>query len=180
MRSRLRLPPIVRLVSRCGPLAVIRRVMPVVIDALNPISPNGWFRPHVRVEVFKRREPSFADSDSSPSVIRIGMVVSVQTPSPHVAPRVVFRTVTQAMGSFVVAKVVSLTPIALQTAARLSSCAWGYGDMCAAVAYRIPEALTGMLTPVTKSRKDQSALSFSCPILRSTSRHSMNTTMIGL
>lgn len=81
--------PILRLLLWCGPAAVRRLVVPVIVDAINRM---GWrrARPHVRSKVGKVTPP-FANGDSSISVGAGIFCFRRPTPAAHFAPRAICR-----------------------------------------------------------------------------------------
>ena len=83
------LSPIALLLRPCGPIAVVRLVVPVVVSTLKGVL-VGRTRPHVRIEGFKRPAPLGADSNPATAVIsKLFCGRDVLTLS-HVHPRFVF------------------------------------------------------------------------------------------
>lgn len=79
---------VVILFGVCRPTAVRRLVVPIHIDAI-----NGVFRARFTSHVFKEcfvAPPPFANSDTSPSVVRPHLGVRVGASMNHLSPRIVF------------------------------------------------------------------------------------------
>lgn len=103
------LTPVVGLLFRCAPLAIIRGIWLGVIFPLNRCS--SWSRPHIGVEVLKRIEPPLADSDASAAVSWIAFVRWIGATLLHCSPCVVLSGVPHIMRD-----VISVAmPSALQT-----------------------------------------------------------------
>lgn len=85
-----RVAPVATLLRLSGPLAVIRRVRPVIVNALDRMF-RGWLLSHVGIEALKRTDPVIANFDASAAVPCVGGIVLVQAAFFHAAPRLVFR-----------------------------------------------------------------------------------------
>jgi len=145
LRARLGMPPVetpvpavVRLLLRCCPPAVLRRVGAVVVPSIDGVD-RRWTRPHVREEGFEALLPPFTDRDSAAAVLGIVRAVRVSAAVSNSAPSVVLLRVAQAVRALCFRR-----PIALKTPASLdflpevvlSDCCVG-----AAVAPADPEAV---------------------------------------
>lgn len=91
----LRRPPIVGLLFRCGPSAILRRVVAVVVDSIQ--RSVGWTRAHVAIEGFERSAPAGANRDSSASVGLELMKVRVLAALDHAFPTVILAALPHPM-----------------------------------------------------------------------------------
>lgn len=80
--------PITVLLSRCGPSAIPRLVVAVIVNALN--RQVGWLVAHVGIEIHERLAPALAHRYTACSVILKRMVVGILTATNHAGPRSVF------------------------------------------------------------------------------------------
>lgn len=87
---------VVRLLNIIRPSAVLWRVWPIVVDALNRVLWR-WSLPHVGVEVLKGIEPAFTHDNASPAVTRIRRDVGISATRLDVRPTAILRSVDHAV-----------------------------------------------------------------------------------
>ena len=86
---------VIRLLFTGSPFAVVRRIVTVVIDALDGKPFRA--RPHVGVEIFKRLVPSVAYNYAAATIARVRLSFAVIAPFMHSAPDVMFRRMRHAV-----------------------------------------------------------------------------------
>lgn len=84
------IPSVALLFTPGCPAAIFRLVVAVVVNSVDRVL-AGRPRPHVRVEALEGVQPSLANSDSAPSVLRESRPCRPQASGLHVDPRSVFR-----------------------------------------------------------------------------------------
>jgi hypothetical protein len=82
--------PVVTLFSWQRPAAVMRRVMAVVVDAIQLVL-LGWLPAHVGKEAREIDAPLIAHSNPAPTPIGVAAVRRVETAAAHIAPGFIFR-----------------------------------------------------------------------------------------
>ncbi len=87
---------IARLVVATAPTAVVRRVVAVIVHAINRVI-DGRARPHVGVEGGEICAPSVADADASSSVMFVAIRAGVRAAVNHRVPNAVFGGVRHAV-----------------------------------------------------------------------------------
>jgi len=80
--------PIIGILFRCDPAAIIRRIWAIVVNAIK--LGTWWFGSHVGVEIDKGLCPSFADCDASRTVSSITGTRHARTSIAHRVPGVEF------------------------------------------------------------------------------------------
>jgi len=78
------LPSIIRLLFCSRPAAISRRVVAIIVDAVDGIA--GFFRPHVGEEIFEFK-PAFANFDPASAVSVVAANIRVGAALDHASPR---------------------------------------------------------------------------------------------
>lgn len=81
-------PPVAHLLRMRRPSAVLRRVRPVVVDALDRVL--GWTRSHVCEKRIERLAPAVTDCDTASAVELVIASIRIQAARLHGLPRAVF------------------------------------------------------------------------------------------
>lgn len=75
--------------SGSHPSTILRRVISVIVDSVNlMLRSRSW--PHICKKVFKRKAPSFTNTDSTCPIIFVALAVLIMTTSFHAIPDVKF------------------------------------------------------------------------------------------
>lgn len=91
-----RIAAIITLLQRCSPPTVLRRIVPVIVYAINRVS-RRWLRTYVFHEILERMSPSFTYSDTSPTPrFKVGSAWVVAS-SFHAKPASIFTRLAQAV-----------------------------------------------------------------------------------
>ncbi len=80
------------------PAAIPWRVWAIVVNAIQAMI-DRWSWSHIGKKVLKRCSPSFANSDSTSTVSRVGAIVRFVTANVRLSPGMILRTARQAMFS---------------------------------------------------------------------------------
>ncbi len=78
----------------CGPAAIARLIIAVIVNAINRVF-AGWSPPHVVKESQERHLPSLAYSDASAAVQAVIRSIRFRASSPHRPPCIVFWSATE-------------------------------------------------------------------------------------
>lgn len=89
--------PIVHLFQGRCPTAIVRRVWTAIVFTLKRVFSRGAW-PHVIVEVRKGINPAFTNRDALGDVFSVRGVRDYAASTPHRSPRLIFSTLTQAVG----------------------------------------------------------------------------------
>lgn len=133
---------IVRLLFRCGPVAIIRRVTGVVLAALNRVM-SRWSRTHVGIEGWEI-VPAVTNRDASAAIVLPTVSFRIGTAPFHQRPYAIFSRCSQAVCGFH-----RLHDFSMNTTAALRiafSQTRRHRDCCAtAIAPTFPGRFTGLL-----------------------------------
>lgn len=89
-------PCVSRLLSKCGPTAIVRRVWAIVVDAVNGVL-RRRLRSHVGQESLEGVAPTVTDSDATPAIVLKSRRVRIQATSFHGFPCSMFWSACQAV-----------------------------------------------------------------------------------
>ena len=130
------LAPVVALLKRCRPSAILRAIWSVVVDAIQRVL-GRWLRPHVGQEGLKASLPPSAHRNTTAAPFFVAMMRAPEATGLQVAPRVVFRRSSIAPASVAVLQVGLSGQVGMQAAATLrgarSHVSAARADACAAV-----------------------------------------------
>lgn len=83
------LSSILGLLFPCGPPAITRFIVAVIVDAFHGETRRPW--PHVIIKLLKGTQPFFANLNASAPIPLIGSVTRINTAILHICPYMVFR-----------------------------------------------------------------------------------------
>ena len=81
-----------------SPNAILGAIVSIVIDAFHGITASRFFT-HIRIEVFKRVQPSFANFDSTTAMRMVFVIFGIVASSFKIAPRLIFQALAQIMSA---------------------------------------------------------------------------------
>lgn len=84
------------LFASCGPTAVIRRIVAIIVDAIERVFWR-WARPHVAVKRHEVIAPTLADIDTPTAVIGVIRSLLVEATRLHASPCLVFWRLTPSL-----------------------------------------------------------------------------------
>ncbi len=102
------------LLLACGPSAVVKFVVAIVINAVNRVL-WSWSRPHIIKKRLKRVSPLVAHRDASPAIMTISGVVRVATSKFHALPGTILVRAISSVGS-------NLISVQASTATSMAAC----------------------------------------------------------
>lgn len=154
---------VVGLVSLVGPAAVLRRVMAVIVDAIDRVR-RGGLAAHISEEGVERVQPLVTDRDASASISREFRVPGVQASLLHRRPTLILGCVP---GIVPAASVSAPAPFTSNAATGSGVSAGANYGLRAAVAPNLPVPRAAWaLVSVRKGDVRQSALSFTGSVSR--------------
>lgn len=152
--------PIVGLRFGCRPLAIVRRVGSIVVDAIQGVC-RRWFAAHVGKKGIERSQPPCADRDASAAVSLEVWILWIGAALLHACPRFIFWRVPRAVSESCTA---ASTPFFGEAAAGCRMAVAHHQRLASAITAGMPIAARADL--MRKRNDGEPALTFASHIAR--------------